>query len=130
MPDVSAWIYYGGRLRVINVTGSAADADVDLQPPSGKRWLVLRAHFYHDDTSSRACFWSITDGTNTLTAQSQNQAANQNQQIYDGVSAGANNIVATVIMLNAATKAIANATSLGSGKKIYIQALVLEVDEQ
>ena len=128
MPDVFAWTQIGGRLRVINIDGGAADATTDFKPPSGKRWYVIYAYGYHDDTSSRSTKWKITDGTDSHFLRADTLAASVYQWLGSVTGQHYNQVTGPIILTNSVYAEL-NVVSIGSGKKGYIRALVVEVDE-
>jgi len=61
------WIFQGGRYRTVPVPATAGNAQVNLTPTAGKRWLVLRGRItcVNDATvATRNIALKCTDGTN------------------------------------------------------------------
>lgn len=111
-----------GILKIVSLESAAAAASLDLRPVAGKKYKVLDAWGYHDDPVSRAGNWQFYDGTTTITKKSQTMPQNENHSLMrnDAVTP------ANEVYLTYDCYAQLAVGSLAAGKKIYINALVLE----
>ena len=127
--EVWAWAFYGGKIKVIKIDGTAATAATNLRPPEGKRWLVIAIVGYHDDSSARSTQWTFTDGTDTSFIRNASSLnASELLPINSTTSVSTVFVQTFPIVLDYDNYAILTVTSIGSGKKGYIRGLVLEVD--
>lgn len=123
--------YPFGKLVFGKITGAAAGASTDVKPSARKVWVVIAMWLYHDDTSSRSMYWSFTDDTTTLGSESSGSvAANVQLSIYDlQHQTNPGGQPPHPIILTNSHYAKANVTSIGAGKKAYIEYMVLEYTE-
>lgn len=125
---VLAWTFPGGNLKIVTVAGAAAAATIDLRPALDKFWVILYAHGYHDDTTSRTVNWQFYDGTTTITMGSFSAASTVYANIRRVDCAGTWDTVSSLFMAGYDAYWQFNVASIGAGKKAYIQAIVLEID--
>jgi len=103
------------------------DQIVDLRPASGKRWIVIDAWGWHDDTVARALNWQYYDGTTTIAKSPTTRDANVQVPLSFDVGAFGSIMVPSRIILTNSVYAQFKGASLAEGKKVYVQALVLEM---
>jgi len=122
-----------GLVRVISVSTTNADtsATVDLRPAAGKRWIVIDAWAYHDDTgAARNINWQYYDGTTTIEGNSTNKANALRVPIHyiSALCSGRRGIGPIVLSRDVYAQAKCSFAT-GETYKVYANALVLEVDE-
>lgn len=124
------WVYPAVKLEVVT-SAAAGSQTIDLRPAAGKRWLIILAMGYHDDTSSRSGHWQVYDGVNTMARKNISLAASIMCSPYldTDVSTGLTMDMPFPFILTRDVYLQWTVASLGTGKKCYIKALVMEVNE-
>lgn len=114
-----------GLVKLYTLDGAANDVDIVLRPPDGKIWLLLEAVGYHDDTGEDVMLtWAVTDGTITLAYPGAEFGVTGRQRFpFSTATFGG------TFLLNYHVYATFTADSLTAGKKLYIRAWVIEIDE-
>lgn len=128
-PSVAASaVYPYGKLRVIKVEGTAADTIIELKPEAGYIWQVIEAWGYHDDATQRKLNWGYTDGVTSIEKMISGNLTTLTDKWYlgyDSTNADMNSLLSALILTNNSWATL-TADALAAGKKIYIEALVLE----
>ncbi len=121
-----------GKPKVIKITGTPDDTTTPLQPAAGYLYIIASAWCYHDDSSSRSLWWSITDGTTTIGGEGSGSIAlNTQQNIYamQETSHSGGMMFPIPIIASNTTYPIANVNALTAGKLVIIEAFVYELAE-
>lgn len=119
-------VLHMGEIKLVSLSGTAAATTLALQPAAGRRWLVLDAWGWHDDSGSNQTLqWRFYDGTTTLYKAASAAVA---QSVHRNIRASgpSDNYVNTPIYLTYDKYAQLVAGGMSAGKKLYINALVLE----
>jgi len=116
-----------GRLKVIIVSGAAADAVLELQPALGYVWEVIDAWAYHDDGTARTLNWAYTDGTNTISKGATGTTASGVRfPFYVNSTSG---WLGSQSTLTNSVYATCTASGMAAGNHMYLNALVREYAE-
>lgn len=109
--------------------GAGGNVTVELRPDAGKEWLVMLGYYYHDDVAARSCQAKITDGVTTITYQTNSINADTRVsllQVHGNSAGGAGNLGAW-FKVNRSKYLQVSGTGITAGKKVYVEAYVLEL---
>lgn len=120
------------KLVFVSATTTNGDVTVSLRPAAGKKYFLLFVYGYHDDTTARLVYWQFYDGTNTMEWPQAGKSLNGS--LYLGLELGpaAESVVGASKfqgVIDRDTYLQFKGAALATGKKVYIRALVLELDD-
>tara|TARA_Y100000310_G_C20674713_1_gene812322 strand:- start:2400 stop:2786 length:387 start_codon:yes stop_codon:yes gene_type:complete len=124
MPGFDSF-FLNQKIRVIDIHGEAAVGEVPLRPPVNKTWMIMDAWFYHDDGTNRSGNWRYQNaGTVAPGKTGVVLTAVEHLNLVKGAYNGSS--VMGIILADYDSYPEAVVLSLGAGKKVRVQALVLE----
>ena len=119
-----------GKLRVIQVEGGAAVVHILLQPDVGFVWQLLDCWAYHDDTENRTLQFGYSDGVLEVFKEVAGaKAAGIKWHLAASNTNQYGSSIMNLVVISNRVYVTLTADALTAGKKIYIEALVLELAE-
>lgn len=133
MDEILAWSHPAGRLKLVTLeeTNANTGVTINLKPTAGKRWVLLGGIAYHDDSANdRVISTVITDGTNEIPRVSITVGANANVQLKAVKNSATIFIDSTNLILeNSIYMKVSCTFGAGTTNKLYVRALVLELEQ-
>jgi len=121
-----------GKLKLYTLTGAATVTTVDLRPDDGYIWEVIEALASHDDPAPRTITWSYYDGTTRISKMASINKTVDVPHSLAALGTANSEIVNTCFGRPVATYDTyisATASALDPGKKLTVEAVVLEYAE-
>lgn len=106
-----------GRPKLISASAAAGVSPLTIAVPLVTCWLVKAAEFSHDDVAARNSYWSITDGTGTISQPVSSLAGGTSLSLKSDATFGE-------LMLPHGWSLVANVAALGGTKVITAKVLV------
>lgn len=117
------------EVQKVDDGGAGGNVTATLRPPKGKEWLICLGHTYHDDVAARSLTIKYTDGTTVISPITASVNANTPMSIVS-VNTSAVYMPAggfAPVKLNYNKYIEVYGAGITAGKKVYIEAYVLEV---